>query len=96
MRKRAVYDSPAGIYLVHWRLPDANHVEMTVQVPFGCQASLVLPFAKPETYENRENPLFADVRDDMCLLTEGAYHVVYETSERLEMESRIEKNSWNG
>ena len=96
MRKGAVYDSQAGTYQVHWRLPDANHVEMTVQVPFGCQASLVLPFAKPETYENRENPLFADVRDDMCLLTAGAYHVGYETSERLEMKSRIERNSWNG
>ena len=76
---KASYDSPAGAYQVHWRIPDLNHVEMNVQVPFGCQALLVLPFAKPETFEDHENPIFADVRDGMCLLTAGTYHVVYET-----------------
>ncbi|MDE5931333.1 MAG: alpha-L-rhamnosidase, partial [Lachnospiraceae bacterium] len=80
---KAVYDSPAGVYQVHWRLPDLNHVEMTVQVPFGAEAALELPLAKQETYEDRENPVFADVRDGMCLLTAGTYHVIYETAEPL-------------
>lgn len=87
---KASYDSPAGAYQVHWRIPDLNHVEMSVQVPFGCQASLVLPFARPETFKNHENPIFADVRDDMCLLTAGTYHVVYETVKPLGMEYSVD------
>jgi len=83
---RAVYDSPAGVYQVHWRFIDENHVEMTVQVPFDAQAALMLPFAGPETYEKQDNPMFADVRDGVCLLTAGTYHVIYDAVEKAEAE----------
>ncbi|MCM1173668.1 MAG: glycoside hydrolase family 78 protein [Blautia sp.] len=93
---KAFYDSPAGEYRMHWRIPDNNHVEMTVQVPFGAQAALMLPYASPETYEDRENPMFADVRDGMCLLAAGTYHVAYETAEPLKKEDvPVMKDPWS-
>lgn len=78
---RAVYDSPTGVYRVHWQIPDPEHVKMTVQVPFGCQAAFVLPFARPETYADKKNPMFADVQDGICMLMAGTYEVLYETTE---------------
>ncbi len=80
---RAVYDSPAGVYQVHWELPDIKHVKICVQVPFGCQARLVLPYARPETFTDCQNPMFADVQDGICILTAGVYETVYETTEPL-------------
>lgn len=77
----AAYDSPAGLYRVHWQIADPTHVKMTIQVPFSCQAALTLPFARQETFEDRENPMFADVRNGVCMLAAGAYEAVYETTE---------------
>lgn len=80
---KAVYDSPAGVYQVYWELPDAKHVKISVQVPFECQARLKLPYVKPETFTNSENPMFADVQDGICVLTAGTYEACYETAEPL-------------
>lgn len=77
----AVYDGQAGIYRVHWQITGPSRVKMTVQVPFGCQAALVLPLARPETYEDGGNPMFADVRDGVCMLSAGVYETEYETTE---------------
>ncbi len=79
----AVYDSPAGLYRVHWQITGPESVRICVQIPFGCQAALMLPLAKPETYQDGKNPMFADVRDGMCILAAGSYEVVYETTEPL-------------
>ncbi len=80
---KAVYDSPLGVYRVHWQIIDAGHVRMSVQVPFGAQAMLTLPYARPETFDEKNNPMFAEVRDGKCCLTAGSYEVTYETMEPL-------------
>ncbi|MCD7833935.1 MAG: alpha-L-rhamnosidase, partial [Lachnospiraceae bacterium] len=48
----AFYDSPAGRYKSSWEMNDSSHVTLSVTVPFGCSATLRLPLAKPETYED--------------------------------------------
>ena len=81
----ASYDSPAGIYKTAWKLTDPTHVELSVEVPFGCSAQLVLPKAKEETFTDSQNPMFADVKDGVCYLEPGSYAVSYETTESLKM-----------
>ncbi|MCM1188443.1 MAG: glycoside hydrolase family 78 protein [bacterium] len=79
----AEYDSPSGLYKSAWRLTDPSHVELSVTVPFGCSATLRLPLAKEETYGDKANPIFADVREGICYLGPGTYSVSYETAEPL-------------
>ncbi|MCD8155536.1 MAG: alpha-L-rhamnosidase, partial [Clostridiales bacterium] len=79
----ASYDSPAGLYKSSWEMTDSSHVTLSVTVPFGCSAVLRLPLAKPETYGDKENPMFAWVKDEVCHLTAGTYTVRYETVEVL-------------
>ncbi|MCM1026284.1 MAG: glycoside hydrolase family 78 protein [Roseburia sp.] len=79
----AEYDSPSGLYKSAWRLTDPSHVELSVTVPFGCSATLRLPHAKAETFTDKGNPMFADVREGICYLEPGTYSVSYETDEPL-------------
>lgn len=79
----ASYDSPAGLYKSSWEMTDSSHVTLSVTVPFGGSAVLRLPLAKPEIYEDKENPMFAWVKDEVCHLTAGTYTVRYETVEVL-------------
>lgn len=76
----AEYDSPSGLYRSAWKLTDPSHVEMSVTVPFGCSATLRLPYGKEETLRDKSNPMFADVREGICHLEPGSYSVSYETS----------------
>ncbi len=76
----ASYDSPAGLYKSSWEMTDSSHVTLSVTVPFGCSATLQLPLAKPETYEDQENPMFSYVKDGICYLNAGTYTVRYETA----------------
>ena len=73
------YDSPAGLYKSAWKILDETHVELTVEVPFGCRATICLPLADVSVYEEKENPIFADVRDGICHLEPGVYTVSYQT-----------------
>lgn len=75
----ASYDSPAGLYKSSWEMTDSSHVTLSVTVPFGCSATLQLPLARPETYGDQENPMFACVKDGICYLNAGTYTVRYET-----------------
>ncbi|MCC8046120.1 MAG: glycoside hydrolase family 78 protein [Clostridiales bacterium] len=79
----ASYNSPAGLYKSSWEMTDSSHVVLSVTVPFGCSATLQLPLAKPETYEDKENPVFACVQDGICYLNAGTYTVRYETIEAM-------------
>lgn len=72
--QETVYDSPCGEYWSAWKLIDPSHVELSVTVPFGCTASLVIPHATKAAYRN-----FTDIRDGVCYLTPGSYSVTYET-----------------
>lgn len=76
---KAEYDSPSGRYRSSWRFLDDTHVELSVTVPFGCSATLKLPMAGQVVYEDKSNPLFADVRNGFCYLGPGTYSVVYGT-----------------
>ena len=77
------YDSPCGLYESCWEIVDETHVSLSVTVPFGCSAALRLPKAKEDTYTDKENPMFDDVRVGLCHLRAGVYHVAYETEEPL-------------
>lgn len=79
----ASYDSPAGLYRCNWELPDQVHVQIEVSVPFGCSAVLKLPLAPKELFEDKENPVFSDVREGMCYLKPGNYKVSYTLSKSL-------------
>lgn len=79
----AEYDSPAGVYKSAWEVTDANQVKIKVSIPFGATARLRLYKAVPETFEDRENPMFARVEDGICYLEAGDYEVIYQTSESL-------------
>ena len=87
---KASYDSPAGKYESSWEIKDSTHVELSVTVPFGCEAALKLPNAKEDIYNNKENPIFADVRDNICYLKTGTYTVYYETRESLKKEYSLD------
>ena len=79
----ASYDSPAGLYKSAWELTDPKHVKIDIEIPFGCRASLTLPFAKDDAYADPLNPAFADVRDGVCILKSGKYFVSYELKKSL-------------
>ena len=77
---KAVYRSAAGTYRVSWQMEDTHHVSLQITIPFGCEAELVLPSAPDSVYTDRENPLFADVRNGVCHLCAGEYAIGYDTA----------------
>ena len=87
-----VYDSPAGKYKTKWEILDKNHVELSVEIPFGCTAKLYLPKAVDgvvvECLENNDVMTITGCKEKCgeFHLIAGAYHVVYETFESLKLE----------
>ena len=79
----ASYDAQAGHYRVRWELTDAEHVIISVTIPFGCEAMLKLPLAPEEIYKGSANPIFSDVRDGICHLKAGNYQVQYRLTNSL-------------
>ncbi len=90
----ASYDSASGVYACSWKLTDREHVTVSVTVPFNCSALLKLPSAPQEVYGDRENPMFADVRDGMCHLQAGTYTVSYRLSEPLIQNYGLDTPMW--
>ncbi len=76
----ASYDSPSGTYEIRWEMTDPKHVDLEVKIPFNAKASLILPDAVPETYDDPQNPMFAHTENGICLLEAGTYRVSYETN----------------
>ena len=74
---KASYESAMGLYACAWELEDETHVKVSVQVPFGGKAQLIIPEAEKSIFDDKENPMFADVRDGICYLTAGDYTVEY-------------------
>mgnify|MGYP000423568316 FL=1 len=72
---KASYESAMGLYACAWEFEDETHVKVSVQVPFGGKAQLIIPEAEKSIFDNKENPMFADVRDGICYLTAGDYTV---------------------
>lgn len=87
---KASYDSPCGIYTSKWRLTDASHVEIEVEVPFGGSAQLKLPLAPESVYADKKNPMFSNVCGGVCMLEAGRYFVRYELTEPLRKEYSLD------
>ncbi|MDE6517486.1 MAG: alpha-L-rhamnosidase, partial [Acetatifactor sp.] len=79
----ASYDAQAGRYRVRWELTGAEHVIISVTIPFGCEAMLKLPLAPEEIYKGSANPIFSNVRDGICHLKAGNYQVQYRLTNSL-------------
>lgn len=71
------YDSSAGLWKSYWKILDDNRLELSLRVPFGCEAEVVLPNVPEDVFE-QTNPLFANVKDGVCHVGPGVYKVVYE------------------
>ncbi len=74
----ASYDSASGTYRCAWKLTDPEHVELTVSVPFGGKAELYLPLAPKSVMEEKDNPMFGNVQEGVCMLEAGEYSVSYQ------------------
>lgn len=48
---KCTYLSPAGKYVVNWKLTGEGKVKMHLEVPFGCRALVTLPESRKETFE---------------------------------------------
>ncbi len=73
----------AGKYCCRWDILDENHVEIKLSIPFGCRAEVNLPLL-PDCFSGKENnPLFDDVKNGICYVEAGEYHVIYKTKEQL-------------
>lgn len=68
----------AGTYRSAWRFLDDSRIEFRFIVPFGCEADLVLPHTPDSVYADASNPIFADVREEICHLAAGTYTVAYQ------------------
>lgn len=86
----AEYDSPAGLYRCGWKAEDDWHVMVRVSVPFGASARLTLPLAGETVFADKENPMFAQVEDGVCILQPGDYEVTYETFERVRKQYSVD------
>ena len=90
----ASYDSASGVYACRWELQDREHVTLSVEVPFNCSAVLQLPLAPQEVYEDKTNPMFADVREGVCHLQPGSYTVSYQLTEPLRKSYDLDTPMW--
>jgi len=79
----AEYKSPAGTYKVSWHILDETHLSISVNVPFGCEAHLKLPFTSADEIIDAANPVFKDVQNGICILETGEYQVTYETKDNM-------------
>lgn len=87
---KAVYDSACGCYQCGWEILGDNKITVTVTVPFGGRAEVVLPLAPESVYEDKENPLFEDVENGICRVKAGEYEVAYEASQPLKRKYSID------
>lgn len=79
----AVYDSASGTYRCGWEILDDNRIRVSLEVPFGAEAEVQLPYADTSVYLDESNPLFASVRDGVCHVKAGSYRAEYPASEQL-------------
>ena len=91
---RAVYDSASGGYQCGWEITEDNRITVTLTVPFGGSAEVILPYAPESVYSDTENPLFETVKNGICYVKAGEYEVTYEATkplkERYSVDSTME------
>ena len=78
-----VYKSPAGTWETHWKVLNDTHLELSLTVPFGCTADVVLPYVPAVLFAEDNNVLFHNVTDGVCHVGPGKYEIAYETTEIL-------------
>ena len=86
----AVYDSACGTYGCGWKLISDDEIKITVEVPFGGQAELVLPYAPEEVLKDKTNSVTANVQDGICILEPGVYEIQYKMKKSLKIEYSLE------
>ena len=89
----ASYDSACGVYQCAWKLTDPTHVEFKIRVPFGGTAELHLPYVPESIMQEENNPAFRDVKDGVCMLEAGDYHIFYELTQSLKKEYNMD-STW--
>ena len=62
-------------------ISEDNKITVTVTVPFGGSAEVVLPYASESVYEDKENPLFEEVENGICRVRAGEYEVQKSTGQ---------------
>ena len=86
----AVYDSACGTYSCGWKLISDDEIKITVEVPFGGQAELVLPYMPEDVLKDQTNPVTANVKEGICILEPGVYEIQYKMTKSLKMEYSLE------
>lgn len=74
-------------------MPDPAHVEFKIRVPFGGTARRRLPYVPESVIQEKNNPVFRDVRDGVCMLEAGDYHISYELTQSLKKEYHMD-STW--
>lgn len=87
---KAVYDSASGCYQCSWVISEDNKITISITVPFGGKAEVILPYASESVYEDTGNPLFETVENGICYVNSGEYEVAYEASEPLKKRYSID------
>lgn len=64
-----------------------------VRVPFGGTARRRLPYVPESVIQEKNNPVFRDVRDGVCMLEAGDYHISYELTQSLKKEYHMD-STW--
>lgn len=75
-----IYHSPAGTWRMKWSIKDNAHLHIQMTVPFGCEATIQLPFASDDLHASVDNPIFNHTENGTCHLTAGTYEIEYETT----------------
>lgn len=65
-------------------------MEFKIRVPFGGIAELHLPYVPESIMQEEDNPVFRDVRDGVCMLEAGVYHISYELIQSLKKEYNMD------
>ena len=79
----AVYDSASGCYRCGWQIENGDQITVTVTVPFGAKAQVILPYAPDSVYHDTDNPLFETVENGICCVKAGQYTVTYKAASPL-------------
>ena len=80
---KASYDSPAGRYAVEWAIKGEDAIQLSVTVPFDCEAELHLADLNPETLLQQGARRALVHADGVCHLQAGTYRFTYTCRHKL-------------
>ncbi|MDR1643645.1 MAG: glycoside hydrolase family 78 protein [Clostridiales bacterium] len=79
----AEYRSASGTWKISWSCLDEYHINLSITVPFECEAHLKVPLADPEALAKTGNPMFAIRDGNGFTLKPGNYEAQYETPQSM-------------